>query len=592
MRISGFASGMDIDQMVRDLMRAERAPMDKFMQQQTFKNWQVEAYRELNTKIRSFEQSVFDRLLTPSKFLGRTGTSTNDSLVSVTSSSGTGNAQYTINSVSQLATAASAFSKERVGGEDFDVRSPLVDQYDDWSTGKVVTDTAVHEGDGQFSFGSEHDNIKADSETIVRVNGRTYQVVNDEPEAGQVRIDGNTLQFEDGAVGENDRVEVEFITDAEGQYKKASMSTFNERGEEVMHSIFIKPEESLQTVMNKFNNSGVGVNMFYDDHQGQVVVSRTDTGVFNEDGPEIRFDPHLGSENSGANTFFGGFLNLEETNDQGAKNAKFEINGLSTERRSNTFSVGNLTMTLGGIFDSPVTVSSSVDTDKIVDNITAFVDEYNALIDEIHGNVNERQNRDFPPLTDEQRREMSEYEVEMWEEKARSGLMSRDRQLSAFLSDMRMTMYQTVENGQSDIRHLSDLGITTSNDYLENGKLEIDQAKLRAAVQDDPEGAYNFFAQTGENPGLARQLRSDLNGASDMVSRKAGGSSGRHQNHQFSLGRELNNLDTRISNFERRLEQKEQRYWRQFTAMEQAIARANSQGDMLYNFMFGNGNMM
>ncbi|WP_373900331.1 flagellar filament capping protein FliD [Geomicrobium sp. JCM 19037] len=47
-----------------------------------------------------------------------------------------------------------------------------------------------------------------------------------------------------------------------------------------------------------------------------------------------------------------------------------------------------------------------------------------------------------------------------------------------------------------------------------------------------------------------------------------------------------------MSNFERRLEQKEQRYWRQFTAMEQAIARANSQGDMLYNFMFGNGNMM
>ncbi|WP_373902418.1 flagellar filament capping protein FliD [Geomicrobium sp. JCM 19038] len=340
--------------------------------------------------------------------------------------------------------------------------------------------------------------------------------------------------------------------------------------------------------------------MFYDEFSNRVSVSRTETGVFNqqEGSDEIIFNTlNLPSNNEGEDVsngeqsfnFFNSVLNLE-SGQHGAQNAKFEINGLETERQSNTFTIGNLTMTLRGQFDEPISVSSSVDTENIVKNITEFVEEYNALIEEMNGLVNERQNRDYPPLTSEQRSEMSDHEIELWEEKAQSGLMSRDRELQSFLTNMRMTLYQSVDQDQSNIRHLGDLGITTSTDYLDNGKLVIDEAKLQAAVENDPEGAYHFFAGSGENQGIARQLRQDVNNGIDAISRKAGGSNGRHQNHQFAIGRELNQLDSRIENFERRLAQKEQRYWRQFTAMEQAIARSNSQGDMLYNFMFGNGN--
>lgn len=109
-----MASGMDIDQMVDDLMRAERMPQDKYVQEQTFKSWQMDAYRELNTMVSSFEQSIFDRLLAPGSFLSRTGTSSDSSLASVTSSSGTGSSEYSLSEVNQLARAAITYSTERI----------------------------------------------------------------------------------------------------------------------------------------------------------------------------------------------------------------------------------------------------------------------------------------------------------------------------------------------------------------------------------------------------------------------------------------------------------------------------------------------
>ncbi|GAK07227.1 flagellar hook-associated protein FliD [Geomicrobium sp. JCM 19038] len=562
-------------------------------------------YRELNTKVRAFEQSIFDRLLTPSRFLARTGSSTNESLVSVTSTSGTGNSHYTIDRVNQLAKAASTHSKSKINGEEgIDPNTSFKDLNLDsmsWAKGQVKRDLLERGEDGVYRLGLEGESIG--ESPVVRVNGREYEVVSDMDnlDEGKVFIENGELTFALDEVSENARVEVEYVDPSgEGNYTKASMSTFDANGEQQTHTMFITESDSLRSVMNNFNNSPIGVTMFYDEFSNRVSVSRTETGVFNqqEGSDEIIFNTlNLPSNNEGEDVsngeqsfnFFNSVLNLE-SGQHGAQNAKFEINGLETERQSNTFTIGNLTMTLRGQFDEPISVSSSVDTENIVKNITEFVEEYNALIEEMNGLVNERQNRDYPPLTSEQRSEMSDHEIELWEEKAQSGLMSRDRELQSFLTNMRMTLYQSVDQDQSNIRHLGDLGITTSTDYLDNGKLVIDEAKLQAAVENDPEGAYHFFAGSGENQGIARQLRQDVNNGIDAISRKAGGSNGRHQNHQFAIGRELNQLDSRIENFERRLAQKEQRYWRQFTAMEQAIARSNSQGDMLYNFMFGNGN--
>ncbi|QQK81571.1 flagellar filament capping protein FliD [Salicibibacter cibi] len=590
MRITGMASGMDIDQMVDDLMRAERMPQDRYVQEQTFANWQVDAYRELNTKVSAFEESVFDRLLTPSSFLQRTGTSSNDSLVSVTSSSGTGNSEYTVSEVNQLAMAATTQSTEAISEEEgaFDPSRPLGEVEGlNWENGTVHTELLRGEGETDTFEFAEETGLNDEHPMIVNVDGVSHTVIRSgQPGDGEVLLnaDDQTLTFAE-PVANSARVEVQYVdNDSERQFMFAGAQTYGEDGEVLRHEGFITEEDSLQNVLNEFNNSDIGINAFYDSHSDQVSVSRTETGIFNPNGgEEMEFDD---------DSFFTEFLNLGNNTDQGAQNASFTINGLETERRSNTFAMDNLTITLHDEFDESVTVSSSVDTDAIVENITEFVDEYNALLTEVHEKLGESRNRDYPPLTDEQRRDMTEHEIELWEEQAQSGLLSHDRQLGNFMSRMRENLYETVNVEGSDIGHLSDLGITTSNDYLERGRLDIDEGVLRSAVEEDPEGASNFFSQSGAENGIAGNLRETINEMEEAISREAGGSNGRYQNHQFSLGREINQLDDRIENFDRRLEQIENRYWRQFTAMEQAISEANNQSQMLMNFMFGDGNQM
>jgi flagellar hook-associated protein 2 len=141
-------------------------------------------------------------------------------------------------------------------------------------------------------------------------------------------------------------------------------------------------------------------------------------------------------------------------------------------------------------------------------------------------------------------------------------------------------------------KHLSAIGITTSADYMERGKLEINEDKLRAAIEEDAEGVFNLFAAEGDTyaeKGLARRLRDSLDNAITQVAERAGGLRGKVANHQFTLGKNLEDLNTRISNFERRLEQREQRYWAQFTAMEKAIHQMNSQSDFIYAQLFNQG---
>ncbi|MDQ7861654.1 flagellar filament capping protein FliD [Peribacillus frigoritolerans] len=45
--------------------------------------------------------------------------------------------------------------------------------------------------------------------------------------------------------------------------------------------------------------------------------------------------------------------------------------------------------------------------------------------------------------------------------------------------------------------NLSSLGITTTKNYLEGGKLTIDEDKLRSAISEDPNAIYDMFMANG-----------------------------------------------------------------------------------------------
>jgi flagellar hook-associated protein 2 len=346
-------------------------------------------------------------------------------------------------------------------------------------------------------------------------------------------------------------------------------------------------KDSLNDVLNRINSSALGVSAFYDTATQKVVLTNKNTGagssIVANDPATANFMTAIGIQSDAS-------LKLTQTN--AGTDAVFSINGLATSRKTNTFTINNATYTLKQTTTTPVNISISTDTDSIFNTIKSFVDNYNNVIDKVNGKMTESRYRDYPPLTDAQKSAMKDADITNWNTKAQSGLIRNDNVLTSSLTNMRSALFTPVTTG-SNIKLLSDIGITTSSNYLDNGKLIIkDEAKLRQAIQDDPNGVANLFTSTGTptNPtdpnsapndqkGLAVRLNKILLDTTKNVALKAGSSTSTTLT-SFTLGRNENDLNQQIAKFQDHLTDVENRYYAQFNAMDQAISKANSQMSM------------
>ena len=189
------------------------------------------------------------------------------------------------------------------------------------------------------------------------------------------------------------------------------------------------------------------------------------------------------------------------------------------------------------------------------------------------------------PLTDEQRKDMSEHEQKMWDEKAKSGLLRSDPHLRQGLSAMRSALGGRVDGlGDNVLDTMAEMGITTSSSYNDGGKLVIDETKLRKALSEDPDRVINTLTQKGEvkdgvdTRGVIYRLRESMTDLTKKIDAKAGRTT--MTDSQYAIGKNLVDMDKRIDTWKLKLENIESRYWKQFSAMEQAINKANSQSSM------------
>ena len=243
--------------------------------------------------------------------------------------------------------------------------------------------------------------------------------------------------------------------------------------------IFVNKTDTLKTVIDRINNSDAGVRASYSAFSDSFSVTALETGA-----------GYLTTDDGGG--FFSalGIAVDGETGNIGesGRNAVFEINGVRDTRGSNTFTVEGITYTINRVVEegSPsavVNISTEINTDGIYEVIENFVNDYNSLIEEINGKLNEELFRDFHPLTDEQKESMSEKEVELWEEKAKSGMLRREPALENMLREMRGALYDMVGDF-----HLTEIGIQTSNNYRDQGKLVLVGGGnvAREAIASDP----------------------------------------------------------------------------------------------------------
>lgn len=267
------------------------------------------------------------------------------------------------------------------------------------------------------------------------------------------------------------------------------------------------------------------------------------------------------------------------------QNAILTVDGTVIERNSNTFELDGITMELTSEYHdtgTPIRLTTSRDTDKIVDSLKSFVEDYNALVEELNEHLKETANyKKYAPLTDEQKKEMSDKEIELWEEKSKEGLLHNDANITSFLGDMRMVLYSSVEGAGLS---LYDIGIETSDNWRDNGKLVIDEDVLKSMAATNPDAICKLF--TDRDQGLGIGMQNALKDAAN-VSSGSPGTMVRYAGTKDvlttsnTLYEEMKHISETLSNLNTKYQLEKTRYWNQFNAMEQAISNMNSQSSWL-----------
>lgn len=619
-RFGGLASGMDTEGMVKQLMQSERIRVDKFTQQKILKQWQQTEYNSMNKLMANFILDSRKKLeLTKTTSSGalvsggidsvtwaKSAVSSNSSAFDVTASASAPSGVSTIE-VLQLAKGASMSSTANVSstltaesmGLTFDALNEAKIKINDKEITLLKDDNiaaitkkireAVPDLNVNFDAGSSRLFISTkstNSQSIIKFGSdeNTYKLMS------AFNLSKPTTLTSAGAI-DNTKTAAELFG-----FSGSTVININDK------SITIDETDTIDTIASKITTAGVSAS--YD----------SGTGIFTLSSPAGL------NVSQDANTmqFFNGIGFADSTMSQG-QDAKIKYNGTDElSYSSNNISINGLNLTLKAKTTGEETIRTDTNVDGAYNKIKEFIDEYNKLIDVFNAKLGEKTYRDFPPLTDEQKKEMSESDIKLWEEKAKSGLIRNDSTINNMLTKMRQDIYESVTGAGS----IYEFGITTGN-WRDNGKLQIDETKLKDALRNDSEKVLNTLFKTSSIPEetiyesdseedktakksrmAQRQAESGAfiriydnmtTGIKDIVSKSGPGSESTllrsiksnilvdyvTKGSKSLLDSDIGDIDKRIDRENQRLITIEQRYWKQFTAMEQAMSQMNSQSSWL-----------
>lgn len=270
-----------------------------------------------------------------------------------------------------------------------------------------------------------------------------------------------------------------------------------------------------------------------------------------------------------------------------AKSGEVEVDGIVIgDLATNKTTVNGLTLNLVQASADISTIKVQSNAEKPAQMIKDFVEQYNETISTIEKQLIEKRYPDFQPLSDEQKKEMSEKEVELWEEKARSGLLRNDPLLRSALQDLRQEFMNPVDGiADGNIEMLSQIGINTGN-YREGGKLFINEAKLNEVLTNNPDEVMELFTKSDATGlGIGERVYGKLNDIVSSLSSKAGSQTTGVDNS--TLSKNIRQMNEDINRWQDKLIRVEDRYWKQFTAMEKALNQMNQQSVWMQQNMFG-----
>lgn len=346
-------------------------------------------------------------------------------------------------------------------------------------------------------------------------------------------------------------------------------------------------------------SSKAGVNISYNSISRSFSIESKSTGK------------EVSLEGSDVNGKF--LTSLFGTNTLEAKGESAVVEFSDSEGNKNTFEFSSNNFTLSGInFDiksmptEPIKVSVVSDTDKTVELVKGFVEDFNKIMDDLNTKTKERKNSKYKPLTEAQKDEMTEKEIELWEKKAKEGILGNESEIESFMYQLRSAVFTPVEGIAVNLK---DIGFDTSNDYREGGKIKFDEEKFRKALANDPQMISDLFTKTSDSgyenydpnltseqrkaknadQGIFRRINDVLNDFTRTTRNNDGkkgifieiaGISGDSTLNDNVISRAMEEYDKRIDTLNDLITRREERYYKQFTRMETALSKLQSQSSI------------
>jgi flagellar hook-associated protein 2 len=620
-RITGLSSGLDVDSIVEQLMAAEKEKkLNRLQQKEQLATWKQEAYRDVISDIRTFANKYFNLTSSTSLLSGK-----NFKQFTVSSSSSAVTASYTSAAsaashkvtVSQLATAATLASGASLSADvqgsaaadysalsgksivltlDGTAYTVSLDDVTDLTSLQNAVDDAV--GDGKLTVGTATASGGASVLTITAADSGVQQLAISSPAAGDSGLTDLGFVAADGAVLSNRLTTSTATLEDIAAYLGITLNDTD--GVDLTingTSVSFDASYTIDEMIDAVADADCGATLAYDEATGKLVLTAAATGA----GKLLAVTEGTGSD----------FLTKALSVSTAGQDAKLTIDGQAMTRSANTVTVGGVTYTLNAETDETALVTLTQDTDGVYELISAFVDDYNALIATIGSELSADYDSDYPPLTDDQKAAMTDEEIENWEAKAKTGLLANDSLLKSLLSELRASVVDAIAGVSTGI---FDIGLDTGS-YDENGKLYIDEDALKEALQSDPGAIMNLFSQQSASYGGTATVRTlsaaelatrydeegiayrfydvlakytstvrDSSGNKGLLLEKAGVENDTSETDN-ALTEQIEKYQTALSAEEDRLDDYEERLYAQYTALETYINNMNTQLTALLSYL-------
>lgn len=367
--------------------------------------------------------------------------------------------------------------------------------------------------------------------------------------------------------------ELNLPADAEGNYN------FTINGV----SFSFAEDTTVKDMMRKVNASEAGVKMSYSSLENSFTLTSNNYGV----------DAEINIE-SDAQGFLAG-IGLTAANFEQGTNLEVEINGTLLESGGNSVTVDGTTFSFAGVAEgTSFTVGVEKDYSAITDTIKSFVEEYNKLIEEVYELLDQKPDSDYYFLADADKEELdlSDKQEEKWEEKAKLGILYHDSTITSAMTKLRTALMGSTVAADGKTISLSSIGIKTSNDYKDHGKLILDEDALQTAITTYGEDIMRLFSdkEEGVMTKFAEALEYSVGTTGDKgtLINKAGAKTGTSATDNF-IYNQMKRITSRIKTLESRYESEQNRLWKKYSKMESMLGTLNSQSSSLSSYFGGTG---